>query len=124
MNPIHELIVQILPVLIKLFQGTDGPVVLGDEAQGLHSGSGWLLREVMGEVRVMHRHVVVGHVVAVRVCKVEGGTSSANSKPQSSHLKISDILGFTLFFCLRARLGNAYSHAHVVGFEHVRLCPT
>lgn len=88
MNSVHELIVQILSVLIELLQRTDGPAIFRAVSKLFHPVSGWLLGEVVGQVRIMHRDVVVRVVVAVWICEVESGSRAAsNAKADSSDLE-------------------------------------
>lgn len=86
MYSVHELVVQILSVLVELLQGADSAAIFSAKAQVLHPVSGRLLREVVGEVGVVHWHVVVGDVVAVGVGEVEGGLRTGAAKAESSHL--------------------------------------
>lgn len=86
MNPIHKLVVQVLPVLVELFQRADRSSVLRAEAEVLHPVPGWFLCEVVSEVGVVHGHVVVRHVVAIRVRKVEGRLGAGPAEAKSSYL--------------------------------------
>ena len=59
MNTIHELIVQIFPILIELLQRAYRSTIFRYITEYFHSISCWFLREMMSQVWVVHGDVVV-----------------------------------------------------------------
>lgn len=95
-DPVHELIVQIFTILIKLLQWTDSSSVFGAIAEQFHPIPRWFLCKVMCQVGIMHGHVVVWYIVAVWVCEVECWSRCISSKTEASNLKIDK--RFTCYF--------------------------
>lgn len=85
MNSIHEQVIQVLPILVELLQRADGPAIRRAETECLHTAPGRLQGEEVREVRVVHRDVVVGNIVAVRVGQVERCLGAA-TQPDATDL--------------------------------------
>lgn len=86
MYPIHELIVKVLSVLVELFQGAHGPAVLCEKSELFHSAARRFPSEVVGQMGVVHWHVVIRDVVAVGVVEVERRTGTATSQAETAYL--------------------------------------
>lgn len=87
MYSIHEAVVEILSVLIEFFKRADRAAVFCAEAELFHSIPCWLLCEMVRQVRIVHRHVIVRHGVAVGIRKVEGRVRRVTTQPEATDLE-------------------------------------